>query len=155
MPPTARTTEAQPQQPQMVLVQPIQTPEYLREQEIRRRAARRRDPDAHVEAQMQLDAMPKLNVILEPNDDERRYGEAHLNTLGDPQYPKWQCTYNGLRLEYPMGEEIQVPQVIWEIYAHSRRLPRHRTLKSATAGVFSRDIPEDGALTDGAADFGR
>jgi hypothetical protein len=154
MPPTPKPNETPA--PQMVLVQPLQTPEYLREQRIRAASARRRDPDMRIEAQATLDAAPKVLVILEPSDDERRYGEAHLDANGEPQYPRWECGYNGLRLSYPLGEQIELPVYIWELYAHNRRLPRHRAIHTATAGVFSREIPEDGAVFSGtAADFGR
>jgi hypothetical protein len=141
---------------QVVYMQPMQTPEYLREQRIRANAAHRRDPLSRQEAQAKLDAAPKVLVILEPNDDERRWGDAHLDANGEPQYPRWECGYNGLRLSYPLGEQIELPVYIWELYAHNRRLPRHRAIHSATAGVFSREIPEEGAVFSGtAADFGR
>jgi hypothetical protein len=157
VPPTKQPELETPESPQVqtVILQPVQSATWERDQRIRAASARRRDPDAHVTAQANLDAMPKVNVVFEPNDDERRHGEAHLDSNGEPQYPNWECTYNGLRLQYPMGVEAQVPQVIWEMYAHSRRLPRHRTIRSAMAGVFSREIADEGSLVTSDADFGR
>lgn len=160
-PPSIRKIEsmdAPPSEPQVVretvILQPVQSATWERDQRIRAAAARRRDPDAHITAQAQLDAMPKRFVIFEPNEDERRYGDSHLDRNGEPQYPPFEGTYNGIKYSYPMGVDIEVPSVIWELYAGSRRLPRHRTLQTASQGVFSREIPDDGMPAEGTP-FGR
>lgn len=134
--------------------QPVNPLQYERDLAFRDRAARRRDPNARLDAQATLDAAPKLNVILEPTAADQTYGEAHLDADGYPQYPNWECTYNGLRLSYAVGVPIEIPSYIWEQYQHTRRRPAFRKAPGEPGQVFSREIPEAGLAAE-PPDFGR
>lgn len=136
-----------PQESQrVVMATPVNPAQFERDMRFRDRAARRRDPDARNDAQATLNAAPRVNVILEPIEADRLYGDAHPDAEGNPQYPLWTCTYNGIPLAYKVGEPIELPVYIWEIYQHTRRRPAFRLPPGEQGTVFSRELPDNGAL---------
>lgn len=130
----------------VMMAMPVNPLQYQQDQEFRERAARRKDPRSRLNAQATLDAAPRINVILEPTEADQRYGEAHLDADGYPRYPKWECTYNGLRLAYDVGVSIEMPVYIWEQYQHTRRRPAFRKAPGDAGQVFTREIPDAGGL---------
>lgn len=138
---------------QTMVIQPVSSFEYERDMAARDRAARRRDPESRPNAQKTLDAAPRVNVILNPSEADRKFGESHLDADGNPRYPLWECTYNGLRLAYAVGVPIEMPVYIYEQYAHNQRMPVFRKAPGDVGTVFSREIPDSGQVAP--ADFGR
>jgi hypothetical protein len=130
----------------VMMAMPVSPIEYERDLQFRERAARRRDPNARLNAQATLDAAPRVTVILNPTEADRKYGESHVDSDGYPVYPDWTCTYNGLSLAYRVGVQIEMPSYIYEIYAHNQRLPVFRKAPGEPGEVFSREIPEHGGL---------
>jgi hypothetical protein len=156
MPPNPKAEiVADPQEAQrVVLAQPVNPVQYERDMQARERAARRRDPEARNNAQATLDAAPKIIVILNPTEEDRQYGERNKDRDGNPRYPAWTCTYNGLVLAYPVGEPVEMPVYIYEQYQHNMRLPVFRKQPGDPGQVFSREIPDNGALYE-PPDMGR
>lgn len=134
----------------VVMAMPVNPIQYKRDLEFHERAARRRDPNARLNAQATLDAAPKITTILQPTESDRVYGEAHKRTLPDGteelQFPDWQCTYQGLRLRYRVGVPIEMPSYIYEQYAHNMRLPAFTKAPGEAGTVFSREIPDNAGL---------
>lgn len=145
MPATRQEIVEPAEQAQVMMAMPVNPVQFANDQKLRDRAARRRDPNARLNAQATLDAAPRVTVVLNPTEEDRRFGDAHVDKDGNPHYPLWTCTYNGIPLAYEVGVPIEMPTYIYEIYAHSMRLPVFKN----TAGVgqvFTRELPDQAAL---------
>lgn len=152
--PKQEIVDSPAEQTQVMMAMPVNPVQFANDQRLRDRAARRRDPNARQQAQATLDAAPKVTVVLNPTEEDRRYGDAHLDKDGNPRYPLWTCTYNGIPLSYEVGVPIEMPTYVYELYAHSMRLPVFRKAPGDPGQVFVREIPESGGVYE-SPDFGR
>lgn len=117
------------------------------------RAVYRRSPEAREDARRQIEESGYVETVLQPTPEDEVFAQAHTPpTAAYPVYPRWVGSVNGVEAEYegqrgiPVGVPVSIPRIWLEVYANSRRQPIFRKQPGDAGVVFSRDIPEGGAV---------
>lgn len=112
------------------------------------RAAYRRSPQAHEDARRQIEEGRWIDTILEPSAEDQEYAQRN-----DGRFPHWGCEINGVPMYFPIGEPIKIPEVFYQSYANSKRMPIFRKAAGEAGVVFSRPIGDGPALSERSEPF--
>lgn len=93
----------------------------------------------HTFKRARIEAQPTVTTVVLPTDEDLAKARARTPDGEAMRFEPIIVRIEGT--EYPItpGEEVTLPQTVWQVFAASRRLP---TLK-ASAGFFQRPISDD------------